>query len=260
MQPYFGKLPVVVMPLSYELPLGFWKWCKISEVCAIVPNLAKLAQMRFEFNPTPEELISNFAALVRPNRLPYPAGVMNARKKIFRYSLSGNGFSGTEVPTGEDAPPNKKFEIFPSHCFPQDVFVPEGWVIDTLKAIRRGAISATDRGNYMIGFCPKGSAHASVILENNIPLVTNSQEEFSQTLGTGKNMLRTSRLAHPRALRAGDILATGCKVLSEPRDGGNGSVEIHIDHEGCWISVPARIPIALLTPEDNAPRELLEKY
>ena len=72
------------------------------------------------------------------------------------------------------------------------------------------------------------------------------------------NRLRTSRLAQPGALEVGDILATGDVVLSTPREGGNGSVMIHLTGglDGHWISVPARIPIALLTKEDNAPEAL----
>ncbi len=86
-------------------------------------------------------------------------------------------------------------------------------------------------------------------------------EEHLRKLGNGANRLRTMRLAQPRALRVGDILATGCKVLSPPRDGGNGSVLIHVTggSDGHWVGVPARIPIALLTQEDNAPEELWSK-
>lgn len=76
--------------------------------------------------------------------------------------------------------------------------------------------------------------------------------------GCGRNRLRTNRLAQPGALIAGDIIATGDRVLSPPREGGNGSVLIHLTGglSGHWISVPARIPIALLTKEDNAPKEV----
>jgi len=73
--------------------------------------------------------------------------------------------------------------------------------------------------------------------------------------GLGVNMLRTPRLAQPRALRVGDVLATGDRVLSLPREGYNGSVFIHLTggFDGHWVGVPARIPIALLTEEDKAP-------
>jgi hypothetical protein len=80
-------------------------------------------------------------------------------------------------------------------------------------------------------------------------------DEHARRYGLGENMLRTARLAQPRALRAGDILATGDRVLSPPREGGNGEVWLHLTggFHGHWVDVPARIPIALLTKEDNVP-------
>jgi hypothetical protein len=76
--------------------------------------------------------------------------------------------------------------------------------------------------------------------------------------GSGDNRLRTERLAQPRALKVGDILATGDRVLSAPEEGANGSVILHLTggNDGHRIDVPARIPIALLTEGDNAPKEL----
>ena len=65
--------------------------------------------------------------------------------------------------------------------------------------------------------------------------------------GTGTNMLRTEHVAQPSALQAGDILATGDKLLSPPREAGNGGVWLHLSggRDGHWIDVPARIPLAL---------------
>lgn len=85
-------------------------------------------------------------------------------------------------------------------------------------------------------------------------------EEYIQQHGSGHNYLRTSRVVQPGALCIGDVLANGDKVLSLPREGGNGSVLIHLTggFDGHWIDVPARIPIALLTSEDNAPEEIRE--
>jgi hypothetical protein len=73
--------------------------------------------------------------------------------------------------------------------------------------------------------------------------------------GTGDNMLRTTRFAQPQALRVGDLLATGCRVLSPPRWGYNSSILVHLTggHTGHWIKMAPRLPIALLTPEDDAP-------
>lgn len=80
-------------------------------------------------------------------------------------------------------------------------------------------------------------------------------EEHVRRYGSGDNMLRTTRLAQPCALRVGDILATGDRVLAPPREGGNGSVLLRLTggFNGHWVGVPARIPIALLTGEDNTP-------
>ena len=87
-------------------------------------------------------------------------------------------------------------------------------------------------------------------------------ERHLKEYGNGTNLLRTERLAQPRALKIGDILATGDEVLSNPRVGFNSSVLIHITGglDGHWIELPPRIPIALLTKEDSAPTELWEYH
>jgi len=86
-------------------------------------------------------------------------------------------------------------------------------------------------------------------------------EEHVLYYGLGDNMLRTARLAQPCALKVGDILATGDKVLSPPREGGNGRVLVHLTGglDGHWVDIPSRIPIAFLTEGDNAP-EAVWKY
>jgi len=72
-------------------------------------------------------------------------------------------------------------------------------------------------------------------------------EEHEKRYGFGYNCLREGKVCQPRALKVGDILATGDEVLSEPREGGNGLVEVHLTGgtKGHWVGVPARIPIAL---------------
>jgi hypothetical protein len=89
---------------------------------------------------------------------------------------------------------------------------------------------------------------------------TLSLEEYAKRKGSGENHLRTDRLAQPAALVAGDILADGSRVLSEPREGGNGAVLIHLTggFGGAWISVPSRIPIALLTESDKVPENYVD--
>lgn len=76
--------------------------------------------------------------------------------------------------------------------------------------------------------------------------------------GNKGNWLRTGNSAQPGALRVGDVLQTGEKILSEPREGGNDVVLIHLDDglHGTWISVPARIPIALHVGFDGTAESL----
>jgi hypothetical protein len=156
--------PVAVTPPVYEIPINMWRWCKLEEVCAIVPGVAKLGEN--DFAPSPEELVSKFAALIRLNRLPdhmTSEAKERLKKKIFRYATpDGKGLGGTEVPLiadGRDpnlAPPYAKFELDIGVPYPTGLFVPEGWVLDTLKLIRRGAVYAADYGKDGIaGFYPK---------------------------------------------------------------------------------------------------------
>ena len=146
------KRPLVVMPPVYKLSVGFWRWCKLKEVCVIVPALAHCAGNDFE--PTPEGLINRFAALVRPNRI--PDGVTPrtdwVRKKIFRYSPDGKAFWGTGVGISHTVPPHTPFSLGIGTPYPEGLFVPEGWVIDTLRAIRLGAVAAGDFGGQLLGF------------------------------------------------------------------------------------------------------------
>ncbi|HUC31515.1 MAG TPA: hypothetical protein VMR99_02385 [Candidatus Paceibacterota bacterium] len=147
------------MPPVYELMLGFWRWCKLSEICAVVPGVARIAGN--DFAPSPEVLVQRFAALVRPNIIPphiEGAGKESKAKKIFRYSLTGGELYGPEVPLsehGQSLPPYRPFALGVGTPYPNGLFVPEGWAIDTLKAIRLGAIAAADFGDVKIGFSPR---------------------------------------------------------------------------------------------------------
>lgn len=86
-------------------------------------------------------------------------------------------------------------------------------------------------------------------------------EEFIRHRGSGNNQLRTYYFSQPGVLKKGDVLANGDRLLSPPREGGNGSVLLHLTggFYGHWVDVPARIPIALLITELGAPPELVEK-
>ena len=152
---------LMVMPPVYEIEFGQWRWCKLHEVCSVVAGLRKITET--DFDPTPEELVSRFAALAKRNGGLKGPGVSEedgARwmKKIFRYSRDGVNFWGTEVPTTYPvAPPYVFFQLDLATPYPQELFVPEGWVIDTLKAVRLGAVAAADFDGRKIGFAPEKS-------------------------------------------------------------------------------------------------------
>lgn len=85
-------------------------------------------------------------------------------------------------------------------------------------------------------------------------------DSFIAERGRGNNNLRTEFFSHPGVLQEGDVLACGDRLLSPPREGGNGAVLLHLTGgcHGHWISVPARIPIALLHVSYGVPPELVE--
>ena len=168
---FIKRMPVIVMPPVYELPIHFWRWCKLNEICVIIPDLANFAGV--EFAPTPEDLVSRFAGLVRLNRIPDHIPVEKReefKKKIFRYSQDGNSFWGTEVPIAGSVPPGTyppyvDFRLEIGVPYPKELFVPEGWAIDTLRAIRMGSVAAVDLDGMKIGFPPANSNRELIHLE-----------------------------------------------------------------------------------------------
>ncbi|MDO9231452.1 MAG: hypothetical protein Q7U36_03190 [bacterium] len=70
------------------------------------------------------------------------------------------------------------------------------------------------------------------------------REYFRHHKGAGVNMLRTTDIAQPQALRAQDEIANGEKVLENPRIGCNSSVLIKLSNYN-WVEVAPRLPIAL---------------
>jgi hypothetical protein len=144
---------IVVMPPVYEISLNKWRWCKIGEVCAVASGLGKITGSTRTF--TPEQLIQNFAILARPNKFQIHE---RAPKKIFRFSLDGKGLRGVELPTQEPRPPYVELDLGIDTPYPPELFVPEGWALDTLKAIRRGAHAAAQWGEVYVGFTDKEEA------------------------------------------------------------------------------------------------------
>ncbi len=159
--------PVVVMPVVYWLPINMWRWCKLSDICETATRVAKLAGNIY--HPSPEQLVREFAALVRPNRLPehlQSTGTEKKKKKIFRYSMDGESVWGIEVPsegsTRKD-PPYEPFMLLPPAN--PEMFVPEGWARDTLRAIMAGAVSAADWGERCVGFRPEDKRKDGGVIE-----------------------------------------------------------------------------------------------
>lgn len=146
------RQPLKVMPPVYQL--FFWNWCRLNEVCDIVPDLAATAGN--EFRPGPDDLVRRFAALVRLNRLPEDAAKNAPRKKIFRYSVDGSSFAGTEVLSDLGLREKNVFRLDIASPYPPGLFVPVGWVQDTLSAIRLGSVQAVQAGSHIIGFGPSG--------------------------------------------------------------------------------------------------------
>jgi hypothetical protein len=86
---------------------------------------------------------------------------------------------------------------------------------------------------------------------------TQTSEEHEKTASLGICFLRTPVVAQPGALKVGDTLATGERILSEPRCSDDGQILIHFSGgvHGTWLPVPARIPISLRPVENDAPPE-----
>jgi len=158
-----SNFPLKVLPPVYRASFGMWRWCKLTEICAVIPGLVKVAEIRY--NPTPEELVFHFAALTRLTRLPEHLVKEEAdkrKKKIFRYSKDGMSLWGTEVPMASPMPPYEPFELQIGVPYPPGLLVPEGWAIDTLNAILQGAVAAADWGGNLVGFRPRND-HRSLI-------------------------------------------------------------------------------------------------
>lgn len=79
--------------------------------------------------------------------------------------------------------------------------------------------------------------------------------------GNGGNRLRNERYSQPGALEVGDILITGERVISPPREGGNGAVLVHLSgrKDGVWLSFSSRTALALIgCHNEQIPSDLIE--
>lgn len=110
------------------------------------------------------------------------------------------------------------------------------------------------REKYMQMFEPRGTGLVFVRDEDappGWPLYVRSKTygvyEHRTRYGSGDNLLRTILVAQPRALREGDILATGDEILSPPRQWHDGTILIHLPGAGgdYWVPIDPRVPIAL---------------
>ena len=135
--------PIIVMPAVYEIPLGLWRWCRLVEVCAVVPGVAALAGSEFE--PSAEQLVTFFSALARRNsrqQTPAEKKTNQLTPKYFRYSQDGSDLRADLVPDNHHPFNQDAFRLDIPQPYPETLLVPEGWAIDTLKAIRQGAGAA----------------------------------------------------------------------------------------------------------------------
>jgi len=84
------------------------------------------------------------------------------------------------------------------------------------------------------------------------------EEYIDQKMGSGSNLVRTSHIVQPRAMKKGDVLATSEIVMDAPRGGYTMSVLVRLGRTG-WVELAGRLPIALQGNENyKLPIELVE--
>lgn len=91
------------------------------------------------------------------------------------------------------------------------------------------------------------------------PQVYNTLEKWAQNRSGSR--VRTKQYAHVGALVPDDRLINGDRVLSPPREGGNGAVLLHLSGgaKGYWFSYPAKTILTLAGCHDGSlPDELLK--
>jgi hypothetical protein len=161
------KEPIVVIPVAYELPINVSRWCKLGDVCNVARNIA--AMLGSKFGPSPVELVSDFASLVRPNRCGSIDQERGEKREIgkqyFRYSLTGRELQAKEVVCQGFVMTDPPYAHFEFEGCDSETFVPEEWAKNVLRAVRLGARSAVrwndKRGTGIVGFP----------IEDNAPLI-----------------------------------------------------------------------------------------
>jgi hypothetical protein len=142
--------PLIIKPAVYELPGLPWGWCRLHDICCAVRDI-HLRRFNIIFDPTPEQLVRSFAALIERNKKTWqrdvPVGALGI--KYFRFSDDGIGFKATAVPDGHLP---KNFRLDTTTPYPDPLYVPEGWMIEVTKAVRKGAVQAWEpRDGIIIG-------------------------------------------------------------------------------------------------------------
>lgn len=143
MMPYFDDLPPIVLPRVFAINWPPYQWCELRQVRDLVRPLSALAMT--DYDPTSEQLVHDFAALA-----PYNHQVVCGKQpQILRYVVSppqqAVTYGGTEVPQGHH--PYFKGQFFKLGVgtpYPESLFVPMQWALDTLSAVLVGAVCVTE--------------------------------------------------------------------------------------------------------------------
>lgn len=143
----------------------------------------------------------------------------------------------------------------------QEFFLACGIPYATREHVEAGSAGAhwqkNNRGDIGLVFVRSADAPPGWPMPSN--MTPYGYAEHIACYGSGKNLLRTERVAQPRALKPGDMLATGARVLSPPRRGFNDRILVHVTRRGAgekWVPIAAELPIALLVKGDAVPPEI----
>ncbi|MFA5155409.1 MAG: hypothetical protein WC453_03155 [Patescibacteria group bacterium] len=108
---------IKIAPAIYQLKDRSWGWHKVKELTKVINNLLKLQRCKIYLEPL--ELVKSFQALSNISNRPF--GMYYATSGEFKW-LDGSQSS---------------------HDFNNDCYVPAGWGMDVIKAVKAGAIKAS---------------------------------------------------------------------------------------------------------------------